>query len=512
MLIAAALLSAQSRGASLEAAVGPGVTVGKQWAVFIAVDRYREWGPLGNPVRDAREIRDILREHYYIDEVRELYDGNATGANIRRLFAELRAQTGRDDSVFVFYAGHGYTDEITKSGSWIPTDGGTDLLAQTNWLPNIHVRNMLDALPAKHVFLVSDACFSGDILNAQRGVPRINSDYYRRAYAKVSRQVMTSGASESVPDTSEFALRLKSSLRRAEGVCIDPQYLFTQAREVRQTQPMLGTIAGGEHQEGGSFLFFRRQAAAAAVTLPAVTPTVVTPPVLPPAPVVNGKEHYDKGRLFYEREDYDTALLEFTEAIRLNPHYAEAHYERGRVYHKQEDDDKAAASYTEAIRLNPRYAEAYNERGNAYRKKKDYDKAIADCTQAIRLNPQFAEAYNDRGAAYHSKKDNDRAIAGYNEAIRLNPQYAEAYANRGVFYNEQKDYDKAMADFNEAIRLDPQSAYAYYSRGNAYYKQKDYDRAAADFNEAIRLNPKSVGAYNNRGFAYYEQKDYGKAI
>jgi hypothetical protein len=203
--------------------------------------------------------------------VRELYDGNATGANIRRLFADLRTQTGRDDSVFVFYAGHGYTDEITKSGSWIPADGGLDPLAQTNWLPNIQVRNMLDALPAKHVFLVSDACFSGDILNAQRGAaPQINSEYYRRAYARVSRQVMTSGASESVPDASEFALRLKSSLRRAEGACIDPQYLFTQTREVRTTQPLLGVIRDSEHQEGGSFLFFRKQAAAVPEGKPAM--------------------------------------------------------------------------------------------------------------------------------------------------------------------------------------------------------------------------------------------------
>jgi formylglycine-generating enzyme required for sulfatase activity len=157
-------------------------------------------------------------------------------------------------------------------------------MEQARWLPNIQVRNMLDALPAKHVFLVSDACFSGDILNAQRGAgPLINSDYYRRAYAKVSRQVMTSGASESVPDASEFALRLKSSLRRAEGACIDPQYLFGHAREVRQTQPLLGTIQGGEHQEGGSFLFFRKQGGAAV----AVTPPVVTPKPAPaptPAP------------------------------------------------------------------------------------------------------------------------------------------------------------------------------------------------------------------------------------
>jgi hypothetical protein len=253
-------VNAQTRGGDLEAVVGPNVTVGKQWAVFIAIDRYQEWAPLSYPVRDAKEIRDILLEYYYIDAVWELYDRDATAAGIRQLFADLHAQVNRDDSVFVFYAGHGYTDRLTNTGSWIPSDGGMDVMAQTNWIPNIQIRNILSRLPAKHVFLVVDSCFSGDILDINRGIgPQIDSEYYRRAYSRVSRKVMTSGSSEEVPDASEFAMRLKSSLRRAQGASIDTVYLFTNVRQVRSTQPLLGVIRGSEHQEGGSFLFFRRQ-------------------------------------------------------------------------------------------------------------------------------------------------------------------------------------------------------------------------------------------------------------
>jgi len=256
-------LFAQNRGISLQQAAGLDSAVGKQWAVFIAINRYQEWPPLTNPVRDAKEIRDILYENFYIDEVRELYDELATAAGIRQLLVNLRSQTGKDDSVFVFYAGHGHTDLNTNTGSWIPADGGRNEMAQTNWLPNIQVRNMLSQLPAKHVFLISDSCFSGDILDTNRGAaPQISSDYYKRAYSRVSRQVMTSGASETVPDASEFAMRLKNGLKRAEGTCIDPEYLFSTAgvREVKSTQPLLGVIRGSEHQDGGSFLFFRKQA------------------------------------------------------------------------------------------------------------------------------------------------------------------------------------------------------------------------------------------------------------
>jgi len=250
---------AKTRGGDLEVAVGTNVNVGKQWAVFIAIDKYQEWNPLKNPVKDAQEIKNILLENYYIDEVRELYDTDATNNGIRQLLVGLRQQLDKNDSVFVFFAGHGHTDRETNTGFWIPADGQNINRGQANWLPNGQIRNMISLLPAKHVFLVADSCFSGDILDINRSAsPRIDSDYYRRAYALVSRKVMTSGSSESVPDASEFIMRFKSSLLRAEGACIDPEYIFVNVREVRSTQPLLGVIRGSEHQEGGSFLFFKR--------------------------------------------------------------------------------------------------------------------------------------------------------------------------------------------------------------------------------------------------------------
>ena len=99
--------------------------------------------------------------------------------------------------------------------------------------------------------------------------------------------------------------------------------------------------------------------------------------------------------------------------------------------------DKAIADYTEAIRLDPKFAEAYYNRGVAYENKGEYDKAIADYTEAIRLDPKYAEAYNSRGFAYGNKGEHDKAIADYTEAIRLDPKYANAYYNRGVRLREE---------------------------------------------------------------------------
>src|SRR5271166_653700 len=71
---------------------------------------------------------------------------------------------------------------------------------------------------------------------------------------------------------------------------------------------------------------------------------------------------------------------------------AEPAYQRGNSYAFKDKHDKAIAEFTEAIRLEPRFAQAFYKRGNSYADKKEYDKAIADYAQAIRLDPKNAYA------------------------------------------------------------------------------------------------------------------------
>src|SRR5204862_543460 len=75
------------------------------------------------------------------------------------------------------------------------------------------------------------------------------------------------------------------------------------------------------------------------------------------------------------------------------------------------DYDRAIADFSEAIRLIPKNATAFNGRGKAYANKRDYDRAIADYSEAIRLDPKYVFAFNNRGNAYRNKGDTDRAIA-----------------------------------------------------------------------------------------------------
>ena len=62
--------------------------------------------------------------------------------------------------------------------------------------------------------------------------------------------------------------------------------------------------------------------------------------------------------------------------------------------------EEAIIEFDEAIRLDPKLALAYNNRGASYYDLGQYQRAIEDFDEAIRLDPKFVLAYANRGFIY----------------------------------------------------------------------------------------------------------------
>ena len=145
----------------------------------------------------------------------------------------------------------------------------------------------------------------------------------------------------------------------------------------------------------------------------------------------------------------------------------------------ENDLNRKIEFYSQAIELNPKFAEAYYNRGNAKYNMKRYEEAIKDYSEAIGLNPNDAEAYYNRGNAKYNMKRYEEAIKDYSEAIGLNPNYAEAYNNRGNAKYNMKRYEEAIEDYGKAIGLNPNLAEAYNNRAKCYRKlaEKEQDES-----------------------------------
>jgi tetratricopeptide (TPR) repeat protein len=92
----------------------------------------------------------------------------------------------------------------------------------------------------------------------------------------------------------------------------------------------------------------------------------------------------------FEKGNYTRALLDFDEAIRLNPNHSEAHRWRGDALLNRREFDKALSAYEDAMRLDPNNAMAYLCSGMAWTEKRDFGKARSAFEKAVQLNPQLA--------------------------------------------------------------------------------------------------------------------------
>ncbi len=82
----------------------------------------------------------------------------------------------------------------------------------------------------------------------------------------------------------------------------------------------------------------------------------------------------------------------------------------------------AVADYSNAITLNPSYAEAYNNRGYTNMRLRNYNAALPDLNKAIEIRPDYINALMNRGDLYNyygPTIDRQKAIADYKKVIEL---------------------------------------------------------------------------------------------
>ncbi len=183
---------------------------------------------------------------------------------------------------------------------------------------------------------------------------------------------------------------------------------------------------------------------------------------------------------------------------------AEKHYNLGRDLGEKARFQDAIIEFDEAIRLDPKHARAYVRRGLAYAILDMYRRAIQDFNEAIKLDPTLSEAYAGRGSALESLREYEKALQDYEEAIRHDPKIIDVQTSIDRVNQHISQYYQEIQFYIGAIKISPDgsSAVLYNSRGIAYFEFGRYEKAVQDYSEAIRIAPGFVEAYVNRAVAY----------
>jgi tetratricopeptide (TPR) repeat protein len=155
-----------------------------------------------------------------------------------------------------------------------------------------------------------------------------------------------------------------------------------------------------------------------------------------------------------DTRDLDAQIEGCTRAINSGKYrgkdLAWAYTNRGSVYDYQKDFDRAIADLTEAIRLDPNAVVGYQDRAASYRNRGQYTLALDDLNKALRLAPNDARTLMSRGVIYFKLNAVARALVDFDASLKIDPKFAPALYGRGVAKLKEGDTDGGHADIDAA--------------------------------------------------------------
>lgn len=242
---------------------GPADFKGHYHALLIGVNEYTDPSidDLRFPVQDVGGLRAVLTSRYTFEASRVTALLNPTRRAIVRALDELRQRVKPDDNVLIFFAGHGRNNTAKTQGYWLPADA--ENAYSDGWLSNSTVKDQLQDFACRHVLVISDACFSGGILQARSGGDGSPTRSIVQLYQDPSRKAMTSSNDTPVPDNSPFLRYLLDLLTKNEAAYLTSLDLFAGLRKAvtinssTKQIPQYGAIPE-TGDRGGDFIFIRR--------------------------------------------------------------------------------------------------------------------------------------------------------------------------------------------------------------------------------------------------------------
>ena len=233
---------------------------GRFFALLIGVNEYSDPNlpNLDYPVGDAENLYKVLVTDYLFDEENITLLKNAKRADINIALDNLAKKVTVEDNLLIFYAGHGWWDQIADIGYWLPADANKSY--KTEWFRNSTLCDYIREINSKHTLLITDACFGGSIFKT-RSISMEATRAIQMLYELPSRKAMTSGTLTEVPDRSSFVKFLIERLHENKEKCLSSEQLFSSFRIAvinnSDVIPQYGEIKNVGDQ-GGDFIFIRR--------------------------------------------------------------------------------------------------------------------------------------------------------------------------------------------------------------------------------------------------------------
>jgi tetratricopeptide (TPR) repeat protein len=226
--------------------------------------------------------------------------------------------------------------------------------------------------------------------------------------------------------------------------------------------------------------------------------------------------HGNLGRLLMHRGQFDEAMAQYQEALRINPRDVDSLVSVGNALFGKGRHDEAADFYGRALAVNPLNPEAHVNLAVILANRGRVEEAIDHDRQALRVNPIHVTAHVNLAVMLASSGRYEEALEHYRAALETSPdqplthinlaialaalgrsaESADQYRIAAALVNkhaaslaQQGRTPEAAAQYSEAIRMIPNNAEAHYGLGILLLKLGKTSEAVEHFSEALRLKP-----------------------
>jgi TolB-like protein len=193
-----------------------------------------------------------------------------------------------------------------------------------------------------------------------------------------------------------------------------------------------------------------------------------------------------------------------------------------RTIHNLPEGQTAVALYTDAIRLDPRYAQAFAARSLARASvslfattvpaiREILDAQLADAREALRLTPDLGEGHLALARYFEDSLDFARAGEEFERALALGPGNVRVLQNYGQYTVAMGRTDDGIAALHRAVVLDPLNPRSHSALAVGLDTARRYPEAIAAFEHSLALDPDSPQSNALRGFSYYALGDFQRA-
>jgi len=170
------------------------------------------------------------------------------------------------------------------------------------------------------------------------------------------------------------------------------------------------------------------------------------------------------------------------------PASAQMHQIMARELARHAENDTAIANYREAIKIDPHLLGIHSEFGDLLYRSPDAKlkaEAEQEFNAALAANPKDQLALLMLGNIAAAHGNSSAAIADYNRALAIDPDNGDVCTELGKVFVTLNQHDKSLPMFERAVQIDPSNYIAHYRLGTLYREAGRSDDAKEQVNQYL---------------------------